>query len=178
MVSAVKIGGRRLHELARAGEEVDRAPRPVHVDRFEIEGFEPGAYPEATVVVECGSGTYIRSLAADLGAALGGCAHLADLRRVRVGSFTLDEARPLAEIAAAPGDAVLPLTTAMRDLERVDIDAEQERAVTHGVAFACGALPVRGPGPYALVGSEGGLLAVYEASGAAVKAAVVVAAGA
>jgi tRNA pseudouridine55 synthase len=178
MVSAVKIGGRRLHELARAGQEVERAPRPVHVDRFEIEAFAPGPYPEATVLVECGSGTYIRTLAADLGTALGGCAHLGELRRLRVGSFTLDESRPLVDIEAAPDDAVLPLTTAMRDLERVDVDAEQERAVTHGVAFACGALVVEGPGPYAIIGPGGGLLAVYEASGAALKASVVVAAGA
>jgi tRNA pseudouridine55 synthase len=178
MVSAVKIGGRRLHELARAGEEVERAPRPVHVERFEIEAFEPGPYPEATVVVECGSGTYIRTLAADLGTALGGCAHLGELRRLHVGSFTLDESRPLVDIEGAPDDAVLPLTTAMRDLERVDVDAEQERAVSHGVAFACGALTVEGPGPYAIVGPAGGLLAVYEASGAALKAAVVVAPGA
>jgi tRNA pseudouridine55 synthase len=178
MVSAVKIGGRRLHELARAGQEVERAPRPVHVDRFEVEAFEPGPYPEATVVVECGSGTYIRTLAADLGTALGGCAHLGELRRLRVGSFTLDESRPLVDIEAAPDDAVLPLTTAMRDLERVDVDAEQERAVTHGVAFACGALAVHGPGPYAVVGLSGDLLAVYEMGGAALKAAVVVAPGA
>ena len=178
MVSAVKIGGRRLHEIARAGEEVERSLRPARVDRFEIEAFEPGPYPEASVVVECGSGTYIRTLAADLGTALGGCAHLGELRRLRVGSFTLDESRPLVDIEAAPDDAVLPLTTAMRDLERVDVDAEQERAVTHGVAFACGALAVQGPGPYAVVGPDGGLLAVYEARGAALKAAVVVAAGA
>src|SRR2546429_1833246 len=79
MVSAAKVGGRRLHELARAGEEVERAPRPVHVDRFDLVDFEPGPYPEATFVVECGSGTYVRSLAADLGRALGGCAHLATL---------------------------------------------------------------------------------------------------
>src|SRR3954468_5839579 len=108
MVSAVKVGGRRLHELARAGQEVERAPRAVHVDRFEIESFEPGAYPTATVVVDCGSGTYVRTLAADLGAALGGCAHLAELRRSRVGSFPLDEARPLAGIETARDDAVLP----------------------------------------------------------------------
>jgi len=178
MVSAVKIGGRRLHELARAGQEVERVLRPARVDRFEIEAFAPGPYPEATVVVECGSGTYIRTLAADLGTALGGCAHLGELRRLRVGSFTLDESRPLVDIEAAPDDAVLSLTTAMRDLERVDVDAEQERAITHGVAFACGALAVQGPGPYAVVGADGALLAVYEASGAALKPAVVVAAGA
>jgi tRNA pseudouridine55 synthase len=175
MVSAVKIGGRRLHELARAGEEVERAPRAVHVDRFELVGFEPGPYPEATFVVECGSGTYVRSLAADLGAALGGCAHLATLRRDRVGSFTLAEARPLDEIEAAPDDAVLPLTVAMRDLERIDVDAEQARAVTHGVSFAAGAIAVHGAGPYAVVGPDGALLAVYDTRGAALKPAVVVA---
>ena len=134
----------------------------MRVDRFEVEAFEPGPYPEATVLVECGSGTYMRTLAADLGTALGGCAHLGELRRLRVGSFTLDESRPLAEIEAAPDDAVLPLTVAMRDLERVDVDAEQARAVTHGVAFANGALAVDGPGPYALVDPAGDLLAVYE----------------
>ena len=90
--------------------------------------------------MECGSGTYVRSLAADLGTALGGCAHLGSLRRTRVGSFTLAEARPLVDIEADPDAAVLPLTTAMRDLERVDVDDEQARAVSHGVSFAAGAL--------------------------------------
>lgn len=178
MVSAVKIGGRRLHELARAGEEVERTPRPVHVDRFEVVSFTPGPYPEADVVVECGSGTYVRSLAADLGAALGGCAHLGALRRTRVGSFTLDEARPLVEIQADPPAAVLPLATAVRDLERVDLDDERARAVAHGVAFAAGALAVRGPGPYALVDPSGALLAVYDTCGAGMRPAVVVAPGA
>jgi tRNA pseudouridine55 synthase len=175
MVSAVKVGGRRLHELARAGEEIERAPRAVRVDRFEVSSFEPGPYPTADVVVECGSGTYVRSLAADLGVALGGCAHLAALRRTRVGSFTLAEARALDVIEADPVAAVLPLTTAMRDLERVDVDDEQARAVAHGVSFASGALTVHGEGPYALVGPEGALLAVYDTRGAALRPAVVVA---
>jgi tRNA pseudouridine55 synthase len=178
MVSAVKVGGRRLHELARAGEEVERAPRPVHVERFDVVGFEPGPYPAADVEVECGSGTYVRSLAADLGTALGGCAHLAALRRTRVGSFTLAEARPLSELEADPEAAVLPLVVAMRDLEQVDVDAEQARAVSHGVSFAPGSLAVRGDGPYALVGPGGELLAVYDSRGAAVRPAVVVAAAA
>jgi tRNA pseudouridine55 synthase len=175
MVSAVKVGGRRLHELARAGEAVERAPRAVHVDRFDVVAFEPGPYPEADVEVECGSGTYVRSLAADVGAALGGCAHLSALRRTRVGSFTLAEARPIEAVEAAPADAVLPLTTAMRDLERVDVDTEQARAVSHGVSFAAGALVTRGGGPYALVDPEGSLLAVYDTRGAALRPAVVVA---
>src|SRR3954468_2095618 len=77
MVSALKVGGRRLYELARAGEEVERAARPVHIDTLEGEGFGPGPYPGAVVRVDCSRGTYVRSLAADLGVALGGCAHLA-----------------------------------------------------------------------------------------------------
>ena len=174
MVSAVKVGGRRLHQLAREGKEVEREPRVVRVDRFEVEEFVPGAYPEATVLVECGAGTYVRSLASDLGRSLGGCAHLAALRRLRVGSFTLAEAHPLDDIEADADACVLPLTVAMRDLEAVGLDDEEARAVAHGVAFAPGALAVAGAGPYALVGPDGALLAVYERQGSALKAAVVV----
>jgi tRNA pseudouridine55 synthase len=176
MVSAVKVGGRRLHQLARAGVDVERAPRRVRVDRFAVESFEAGPYPAATVLVECGSGTYVRSLAADLGVALGGCAHLAALRRLSVGSFTLAEAHELDAIATDPASVVLALATAMRDLERVDVDAEQARAASHGIAFPAGALGDRGAGPFALVGPGGDLVAVYERSAAACKPAVVLAA--
>ena len=154
MVSAVKVGGRRLHQLARAGVDVERAPRRVRVDRFEVEDFEPGPYPEATVLVECGSGTYVRSLAADLGVALGGCAHLATLRRLAIGSFTLAESHALDDVVADPDAAVLSLAAAMRDLERVDVDDEQVRAARHGIAFPAGALGEQGDGPFALVGAR------------------------
>jgi tRNA pseudouridine55 synthase len=176
MVSAVKVGGRRLHQLARAGVDVEREPRRVHVDRFVVEDFETGPYPEATVLVECGSGTYVRSLAADVGVALGGCAHLAALRRLAIGSFTVDEARALDDIAADPDGAALSLATAMRDLERVDVDDEQVRAVRHGIAFPTGALGEHGDGPFALVARDDDLVAVYERRGAACKPAVVMAA--
>jgi tRNA pseudouridine55 synthase len=175
MVSAVKVGGRRLHQLARAGVDVERAPRRVHVDRFVVEDFEPGPYPEATVLVECGSGTYVRSLAADLGVVLGGCAHLALLRRLSIGSFTLAESHPLDDVVAHPDRAVLSLATAMRDLERVDVDDEQVRAVRHGISFPAGALGERGDGPFALVAQVDELVAVYERRGAACKPAVVIA---
>jgi tRNA pseudouridine55 synthase len=171
----VKVGGRRLHQLARAGVDVERAPRRVHVDRFVVEDFEPGPYPEATVLVECGSGTYVRSLAADVGVALGGCAHLASLRRLSIGSFTIAESHPLDEIVAHPESAVLSLATAMRDLERVDVDDEQVRAVRHGIAFPVGALGEQGSGPFALVAQRDELVAVYERRGAACKPAVVMA---
>ncbi len=177
MVSAVKIGGRRLHELARKGQEVERAPRPVRIESLAIEDFEAGPYPKATMLVSCSSGTYIRTLAADLGTALGGCAHLASLRRLRVGSFTLEESRTLEAIEADADAAVLPPVVAMRDLERVDVDAEQAIAVAHGVTFPAPALarPDAGDGPFAVVGPGGDLLAVYERRRGAVRPSVVIA---
>jgi tRNA pseudouridine55 synthase len=175
MVSAVKIGGRRLHEIARAGEVVERSPRPVHVDRFDVEDFTAGPYPEARVVIECGSGTYVRTLAADLGAALGGCAHVAELRRLRVGSFTLQEARPLVDIAEDPDRSLLTMSAGLRDLESVTVDDTTATGVGHGVVFPPGALGVTGQGPFALVDGSGELLAVYERRGAGLKPAVVVA---
>jgi tRNA pseudouridine55 synthase len=177
MVSAVKVGGRRLHELARRGEEVERAPRRVRVDRIDVEAFEAGPYPAATVLVECSSGTYVRSLAADIGARLGGVAHLGELRRLHIGSFQLDEARTLADIEKDPDAAVLTPAVAMRDLEQVNIDAEQARAVAHGVTFPAAVFAGvnAGPGPFAVLGPHGDLLAVYERRRAAVKPAVVLA---
>jgi tRNA pseudouridine55 synthase len=177
MVSAIKIGGRRLHELARQGVEVERPPRRVRIDRFEVEGFTDGAYPEAEVVVDCSSGTYVRSLAADLGVALGGCAHLRDLRRLRVGAFEVGESHPLERIEREPLAVVLTPAEALRDMTRVPVTGEEARAVAHGAVFAPAALPAAGdaPGPFAVVDDSGALLAVYERRGAALKAAVVIA---
>ena len=114
MVSAVKVGGRRLHELAREGRTVPREPRTVHVRSFEVTGFTPGSRPSATFVVACSSGTYVRTLAADWGAALGGGAHLASLRRTAVGSFTVAEARPLEQME------LLAPAAGMRDYATLD----------------------------------------------------------
>jgi len=178
MVSAIKVGGRKLYELARKGEEIERAPRPVHIDAITVGDFEPGPYPQASLHVDCSSGTYVRTLAADLGTALGGCAHLAALRRTRVGSFTLAEARPIEAVEADPDPAVVPPTDALRDLERVRVGAEQARAIAHGATFAAATLlPAgAGAGPFAVVDEDNTLLAVYERRGAAgVKPAVVLA---
>jgi len=176
MVSAIKVDGRRLYEVARAGGEIERAPRRVHIERFDVAGFEPGDHPRAAVIVDCSSGTYIRSLAADLGAALGGPAHLGELRRTRVGSFTLDEARPLAAIEADPAIAVLEPVEAMRDLPRAEVDDERARAVRHGAVLPArdlgGELP---DGAVAVVGPGGDLLAVYDVGRVAARAAVVMA---
>jgi len=147
----------------------------VHISELVVEELEPGAYPEATIRVACSSGTYIRTLAADLGAALGGPAHLGELRRLRVGSFVLDEARPIEAIEADRDAAVLAPTEAMRDLEMVRVDAERARGVAHGATFAAPALigESDGPGPFAVVDEAGALLAVYERRGGGVKPSVV-----
>ena len=92
MVSAVQVDGRRLHELAREGIEVEREPRPVTVHRSRSRRATSRAASRSRST--CSSGTYIRSLAADLGAALGGGAHLRDLRRTAIGSFTVDRGPP------------------------------------------------------------------------------------
>jgi tRNA pseudouridine55 synthase len=173
MVSAVKVEGRRLHERARAGEVVERAPRTVHIDRIEVEGFTPGEFPRARLLVECGSGTYIRSLAADLGEAVGGCAHLASLRRLRVGPFAIEEARTLDEIAENPAKLVLPMVEAVRHLPRIDVDGETARGVAHGAVFPVAALGAGTTDPFAVVGPDGRLLALYQNGRAAARPLVV-----
>ncbi|MGH8978650.1 MAG: tRNA pseudouridine(55) synthase TruB, partial [Acidimicrobiia bacterium] len=140
MVSAIKVQGRRLYELAREGKEVEREARAIRIDRIELERFEAGAYPEATLVIDCSSGTYIRSVAADLGTALGGCAHLGALRRLRVGSFSVDESHPIERIEADPGPVVLSPADAMRDLDPIVVRGDEVRAVAHGATFAARAL--------------------------------------
>jgi tRNA pseudouridine55 synthase len=179
MVSAVKVGGRRLHELARHGKDVDRPPRTVHISRLDVEDLVPGDHPVATIRVECGSGTYIRTLADDLGRALGGFAHVRSLRRLRVGGFTLDDAHPLDAVLADPSAYVLTPADAMRAMARVEVDDDGDRAaIAHGTVFAAGTIADRadGPGPFAMVDRGGALLAVYERRDSRLKPAVVLAA--
>lgn len=173
MVSAIKVGGRRLYEIARSGVEIERASRKVRVDRFEIESFDadsaagPGesGFPFATVLVECSSGTYIRSLAEDLGVALGGHAHLAELRRLSVGSFTLEEARSIDEIEADPGAALQAPVEMVSNLVRVTADEQQVNAIGHGAMFPHRTfVETESDEPVAVVGPDGELLAVYEAT--------------
>ncbi|MGH8981842.1 MAG: tRNA pseudouridine(55) synthase TruB [Acidimicrobiales bacterium] len=160
MVSAVKVGGRRLHELARQGLEVDRPARQVHVHRFDLDATdEPGVLAAR---VECSSGTYVRTLAADLGSLLGGGAHLRALRRTRVGSFSVAEAEP---VGALGPESVRSPAEALRDLERVVVDAACAALVALGRPLDRVPLGATGEGPWALVDATGRLLAVYESSG-------------
>lgn len=165
MVSALRVDGRRLHELAREGIEVVREPRPVTVHRFDIDSTaDPLVF---RLEVQCSSGTYVRSLAADLGRLLGGGAHLRHLRRTAVGSFTEADAAPPDE---AP---LLPPAEAMRDYERITVDDATAGLIAHGRPLP--AFP--GPPPWALLGGDGSLLAIYEAHGAGSKPAVVLVTG-
>lgn len=159
MVSAVKIDGKRLHELARQGIEVERPPRPVTVHSLEVlagPSGEPGVF---TLAVSCSSGTYIRTLAADIGHALGGGAHLQSLRRTSVGPFTLADSVPLEAVGP---DRVRPLLEAVSHLATVHVSEERAADIRVGKVIEQADLGVTGAGPWAVVGPLGQLLAVYE----------------
>lgn len=160
MVSAVKVGGRRLHDLARQGVEVERSARPVTVYRFDIEP-DPTRRGVYRAEVECSSGTYVRVLADDLGMALGGGAHLGNLRRTRIGSFGEGEARPIDHIDL---DAVLTPAQAMRDLDHVVVEAGVAASIRTGLPLDRVPLGALGDGPWAMLDERGNLLAVYEAT--------------
>ncbi|MGD9705425.1 MAG: tRNA pseudouridine(55) synthase TruB [Acidimicrobiia bacterium] len=166
MVSALRVDGRRLHELAREGIEVERVPRPVTISRFTVEPTDDPLV--LRIEVTCSSGTYVRSLAADLGKLLGGGAHLRALRRTASGSFT--------EAEAAPPDSceLLPPSAALRDRTQVIVDDATAALVHHGRVLPA----FDGTPPWALLDEHGQLLALYEAfrSGEA-KPAVVLAGG-
>jgi tRNA pseudouridine55 synthase len=149
MVSAVKVDGRRLHTLARS----------VTVYRYDVmPGMTPGVF---RIEVECSSGTYVRVLAADLGEALGGGAHLRNLRRTRIGSFTTEDARLVDELTPA---VVLTPAQAMRDLDQVVVPIDAQKLVARGLPLDRVPLGVSGDGPWGLVDDAHHLLAVYEAT--------------
>ena len=153
MVSALRVGGVRLHELARQGIEIERKPRPVTVYEFDVDStFDPLVL---AIRVRCSAGTYVRTLAADLGALLGGGAHLRNLRRVAVGEFDVSQALPPLEAH------LLPAITAVRNLTSVVVDDATASMVRHGRVLNAWA----GVAPWALSDEHGSLLAVYEPFG-------------
>ncbi len=180
MVSAVKIEGRRLYQLAREGKVVKRPARTVTVSRFEIEEV-PGRPGVWQGIVECSSGTYVRSLAADLGRALGGGAHLSALRRTAIGNFRVKDAHPI------ESPVMLPMARALGHLPAVRVDERVARKVRHGSVLDLDVLGVRATGGsesqdpqqqhWAVYGTRGSLLAVYEPFGTGAKPTVVLVAG-
>lgn len=155
-VSAIKIDGKRAYQRVRDGEEVDIPARPVTVNRFEV--LESRQSPrEVDVVVECSSGTYIRSLARDLGEALGVGGHLTALRRTEVGPFSLDDASPLDSMELS-----LNLDEALvRCYPRLDVTAEE----SHKLAMGQWLEPRGVKGTYAAVGPDGRSIALVKEKG-------------
>jgi tRNA pseudouridine55 synthase len=168
MVSALKVGGKRLHQLARAGIEVERAAREVIVDRFSVTEIWPGdegrdpSSPVVAVEIDCSSGTYVRVLAADLGRALGGGAHVGRLRRTAVGPWRIEGAIPLVDLGP---QHVRPPVEALPWLTPVVVTDEIAREVAVGKILPESLLGAAGTGPWTVVGPSGELLAVYAAYG-------------
>lgn len=176
MTSAIKVGGRKLYELARQGHEVDRPARRVTIHELELLGFDAGDYPLVEFRTVCSSGTYVRSLADDIACSLGGRAHLTALRRTRIGSLTVEQATALETYVDEPGrilDDVLPLAAGLSDLPQVRVEQSLARRVAHGAKVAIEELPVASS--TAVLDPDGRLLAVYRPAEAVARAEVVVA---
>lgn len=132
--SAVKVKGKKAYEMAREGEDVDLSPRKIHVYSLEVLEWAP---PEVVIDVYCSSGTYVRSLANDLGNRLGCGAHLVGLRRTKSGRFTLRDAVPLRRLQEAFNKGewyrhLIPAAEALADWPMVELDADQVELVRHG----------------------------------------------
>ncbi len=167
MISALKVGGERLYELARRGQVVERAPRRIEVRSWEWLSFD---LPEASFRVRCSSGTYVRTLAHDLGERLGTGGALKSLRRLRSEPFGLERAIPLCELGVVPAEEALaragvPLDAALAVLPSVTLDgsAAAELGFGRGALVEPGGAPLRaGPRSVVLRDAAGRALALGE----------------
>lgn len=151
MVSAIKVGGEKLYEAARRGEEIEREPRPITVYSLDLLAFDGTT---ARIEVVCSAGTYVRVLAADLGRSLGGCAHLSALRRVAIGPHHVDDAVMLDGVTR---ESMLPAVAAVSGMECAVADEETADDVRHGRP-----LRRRLTVTTAFLDTAGNLLGVYE----------------
>jgi tRNA pseudouridine55 synthase len=163
--SAVKVGGRKLYEAAREGEHLEAEPRSIRVDAFDLVSFD---VPDVAFRVTCSGGTYVRVLAADVGAALSCGAHLTALRRTAIGPYEVDDA-VAPDVAGDP----LPMDAAVSHLPRLDLDAEEVVAASHGRPLG----PAGLTGPYGVFGPDGRLIGVYEDEGPRARPQVILASG-
>lgn len=178
-VSAIKVDGTRAYRLVREGHTVELKPRRIRVHRFEMRGVRRGAdvpdVPDEDVVdvdvdVDCSSGTYIRALARDVGAGLGVGGHLTVLRRTRVGTFGLDQARTLEQLAEAPQLSYSLDEACLQAFPRRDISAGEAEDVSHGRALR----PAGLGGVYAATAADGRVIALLEDVGSRTRSVVVV----
>ncbi|MCQ1951392.1 tRNA pseudouridine(55) synthase TruB [Arthrobacter sp. zg-Y859] len=172
-VSAIKVNGERSYAKVRAGGEVNLPARPVTVSRFEVHDIRRengGRLRDVDVTVDCSSGTYIRALARDLGAALGVGGHLTALRRTCVGPFSLEQASTLEELAEDL--RVLDLDDAAADLFPVrSLSASEAEDLSHGRRI--GATGNGQPGPVAAIDPDGRVVGLLEDKGEQAKALLV-----
>lgn len=175
-VSAIKVDGRRAHALVRTGAEFDLAARPVTVSRFDIGDIrrvvDDAGHEviDLDVAVDCSSGTYIRSLARDLGDGLGVGGHLTALRRTAVGPFTLENARSLDELAATPQLSLTIDQAALLSFPRRDIDADEAESISQGRWLA----PVGNAGVHVAVDPNGQAIALIQEKGRRASSVMVV----
>lgn len=169
-VSAIKIDGRRAYDLARAGVEVDLAPRQVEVTRFDLrEARRSDGHIDLDVIVDCTSGTYIRALARDLGATLGVGGHLTVLRRERVGPFGVSDA--VSTDALAPDRMMSPAAAATAVLGTLAVSADEARDLRHGKRLI-GARERMTGARAAAIDPDGVLVGIVEPRGADLKSAM------
>jgi tRNA pseudouridine55 synthase len=167
MYSALKHNGQRLYRLAREGVTVERGSRPAHIYRLELVDFQP---PLATLEIECSRGTYIRSLAHDLGQTLGCGAHIKELVRTKYGPFSIEDAISPAELEQADDKDwqgwLHPVDYVLKHWASVMVDEEQEQLIKHGssITFAQG-IPEKRCRAYSQDGSFLAVLYYDEASG-------------
>lgn len=174
MVSALKKDGRRLYDLAREGKVIEREARQVEIQELEILSVGAPPYPEVEFRVVCGKGTYVRSLADDMAAMLGGSAHLTALRRTRIGELRASNGVTIDDLANWASYFLSP-AHALADLPAVSVDSETVAGVRNGLQFVGGTI-VTGPEdtPYRVLGPDGDLVAIYRRLGERAQPEVVV----
>lgn len=173
-VSAIKVDGKRAYQLAREGRTVELKPRRVRIDRFEMcdvrHGTDVAGAVDVDVAVDCSSGTYVRALARDVGAGLGVGGHLTALRRTRVGTFGLDQARTLEQLEEAPRLSYSLDEACLQAFPRRDLTEAEAEDASHGRALR----PAGLGGVYAATATDGRVIALLEDGDSRTKSVVVV----
>jgi tRNA pseudouridine55 synthase len=150
--SAALVGGRRAYEMARRGQTVALGARRVRIDRVELLSYD---WPELELDVYCGKGTYIRSIARDLGAAIGVGGYVVALRRLRIGSFSIDDSVALDADVETARSKLLPMSAAIVSLPAIRVSADEVRRLQQGQAISAS-----GEGEVAVLDRAGDLVAV------------------
>ena len=180
MVSARKVEGRKLYELAREGKVVEREARPIRIEALELTEFAPSDYPTVSFRIRCSTGTYIRTLADDIARAMGGRAHLTKLRRTRIGALEVEHSTSVGELVVAADDGALdafliPPTDALASFDRVVVDEPTSFRVRNGRPLPADAVAGEIGDFVRVCADDSALIAVYRRESDAWKPEVVIA---